>query len=217
MAGLICRLVRRRLTEYLDQEISAKARRGVEHHLTSCEQCQKLLSRQREEYAVAELVVRRPAPAGFTERTMARLQREVSPAKQIRRSRPLPLKRMAWATAALAVLVVLAGRFALMPSKAGLDKTPNTIAAPATGNATVLTASELLELGTLQEENGQLEDALTTYQSAAEYKETRSDALFAAGRVYEELGFPTAALEAFDKALSQQAAPADRRDKDENV
>jgi|WetSurMetagenome_2_1015567.scaffolds.fasta_scaffold54649_1 predicted anti-sigma-YlaC factor YlaD len=216
MAGLRCRLLRRKLTEYLDGELAAKARAGVEKHLSTCRQCRKLLSYLREEYAAAEFVVRRPAPQDFADKVMARLQSEPSPRTKMLRPGSLPLRRMLWATATLAALLLLVGHFAGRP-----PGVPAETKTAKVGSAVALTSSELLELGTLQEENGQWEEALANYQAAADDndKETRSDALLAAGRVYEKLGFPIAALEAFDKALSQQAtpSPAARREKNENV
>jgi tetratricopeptide (TPR) repeat protein len=212
MAGAICRLLRRKLDDYLDGELAPPTRGEVERHLEACPPCQALLSDRKREYAAAELIVRRAAPEDFVGKVMARLSSEPQPRATWLHPRRLPLRRMVWAAAALAVVALLAGRFT------GRSSAP-TSGKPEVATASTLSGSELLELGALQEENGQLEAALATYQAAAEYKETRADALMATGRIYEELGFPSAALEAFDKALSQQAnpSPADRRNTDENV
>jgi tetratricopeptide (TPR) repeat protein len=72
---------------------------------------------------------------------------------------------------------------------------------------------DLLELASQQEQSGQWEEALATYQKATGQEATRYDALLAMGRIYETMGFPIAAIEAFDEALTTQAeiAPVNRR------
>ena len=74
-------------------------------------------------------------------------------------------------------------------------------------------STDLLELASQQEQSGQWEEALVTYQKAADQEAVRYDALLAMGRIYETMGFPIAAIEAFDEALATQidTTPGNRR------
>jgi len=228
--------------EYLDNEISERARRELTQHLATCEQCQAVLTARREEFALAEKLPRRALSDNFTAKVMARLQQEVAP-KAFRRP-VFTFARAAWATAALAALAVIFGlnyftgpqtgpsviesrpqpivvesnpaplESAALEADAASETKPTTPAgARRVARATPASSTDLLELASQQEQSGEWEEALLTYQEAADQEATRCDALLAMGRIYETMGFPIAAIEAFDEALATQVdtAPGNRR------
>ena len=109
--GNSCRRVAPRLMAYLDGEVSQKMRVWLEDHLAECESCQDRLADLAQDIAAAERLSITPAPEGFAERVMSRLQGQLAAQAQVRESGHLGFWRQRWAwavgLAAIAGLAVL--------------------------------------------------------------------------------------------------------------
>ncbi len=100
-----------------------------------------------------------------------------------------------------------------LPNKIASSKhsLQNKVKPPSTGTQPVvqptptpaLTAEEWLQTAQEYEENGQLEEALSAYESAAAESKDKESVFLSIGRVYEKLGLSVPALEAFAEVLSE--------------
>lgn len=103
-----CKEVNNLITEYLDDELSMEQRKAMEAHLADCASCRREIDDHRSIQAALRDIGRESvsAPAGFTGKVMAELERET--VKPRRRFAWLPA---AWhkGVAAAAIFLVLAG------------------------------------------------------------------------------------------------------------
>lgn len=96
----VCRRVREEFDVYLDGELTPRRVRGLERHLAVCEECRRLLSQRRQEFAAIGDLPLAAAPDDFTERVMAGLAVRPTPtARPAARLRP----RLVYAAAGAAM------------------------------------------------------------------------------------------------------------------
>jgi len=74
---LSCREIRRQLSDYIDDDISAGTRQAFDAHLLRCRHCAAFVDGTRNILALIADERMFPLPAGFSERLHIRLQREL--------------------------------------------------------------------------------------------------------------------------------------------
>jgi anti-sigma factor RsiW len=74
---LSCKEVRRELSNYIDNEISAEMREILEAHLSNCRHCAAIVDGTRNILVLIADDRAFPLPVGFSERLHLRLQREL--------------------------------------------------------------------------------------------------------------------------------------------
>jgi hypothetical protein len=74
---LSCKEVRRELSNYIDNDISAEVREELEAHLSQCRHCAAIVDGTRNILVLIADDRAFPLPLGFSERLHMRLQREL--------------------------------------------------------------------------------------------------------------------------------------------
>jgi len=112
MAGLKCRLIYRRVWEYVDEQLPANQKRAVEAHLDSCADCRQLVVKLRAEAAAAQLIQPLTPPADFAARVLQRIEALEAERSGRAARRAFTPARIGWAATALTLLIIAAAYFA---------------------------------------------------------------------------------------------------------
>jgi tetratricopeptide (TPR) repeat protein len=112
MAGWKCRLIYRRIWEYVDEQLPAAQKRAVEAHLDSCENCRQLVAKLRAEAAAAQLIQPLTPPADFAARVWQRIEALEAERSGRGARRAFSPARVGWVATALTILIIAAVYFA---------------------------------------------------------------------------------------------------------